>query len=146
MKISTKGRYALRLLIDLAVFSNGEYIPLKVVSERQGISVKYLEQLITTLSKNGFVVSSRGAQGGYKLAKSPKEITVGDILRVMEGNLAPVSCLEHPDTHCPRADHCVTINVWRKIQVAVADVVDNITLDQLEEDYRAIESAPDYSI
>ncbi len=145
MKISTKGRYALRLMLDLAVYGGGSYIPLKVVSERQEISIKYLEQLITVLSRGGFVLSSRGAQGGYKLAKPAGQYTVGDILRLMEGSLAPVTCLEQPENTCPRVEQCVTLAVWKQVQQAVENVVDNITLADLVEEYRA-HAAPDYSI
>ena len=98
MKISTKGRYALRLMLDLAVNYTGEYITIKNIAKRQEISEKYLEQIITQLSKAGFVKSARGAQGGYMLARTPAEYTVGEILRLLEGSLAPVACLEenHP--------------------------------------------------
>lgn len=94
MKISTKGRYALRLMLDLALHDTGEYIPLKEVAARQEISDKYLEQIITQLSRAGFVKSVRGAQGGYRLAESPAQYTVGRILRLMEGSLAPVECVD----------------------------------------------------
>ena len=96
MKISTKGRYALRLMLDLAINHTGSYIPLKTVAQRQNISDKYLEQIIHQLSKAGFVQSARGAQGGYRLAHTPDEYTVGEILRTVEGSLAPVSCLQNP--------------------------------------------------
>ena len=145
MKISTKGRYALRLMLDLAVHDGEGFLPLKSISERQEISVKYLEQLITVLSKGGFVQSSRGAQGGYRLMKPAKEYTVGAILRLMEGSLAPVACLEHPEEPCSRADCCVTLSVWKKVQKAVEDVVDNITLADLVEEYYA-GLAPSYTI
>lgn len=136
MKISTKGRYALRLMLDLAVYGGEDYIPLKMVSKRQEISVKYLEQLITILSRGGFVLSSRGAQGGYKLAKPAQQYTVGDILRLMEGNLAPVACLEQAENTCPRVEQCVTLSVWEKVQAAVENVVDGVTLADLAEEYR----------
>lgn len=145
MKISTKGRYALRLMLDLAVYGGDDYIPLKVVSGRQEISVKYLEQLITILSRGGFVLSSRGAQGGYKLAKSAAQYTVGDILRLMEGSLAPVTCLEQEGNTCPRVEQCVTLSVWKKVQAAVENVVDGITLADLVTEYRA-GAGTDYSI
>ena len=109
MKISTKGRYALRLMLDLAANSQHEYTPVKEISLRQDISDKYLEQIIGRLSKAGLVQSARGAQGGYKLTKAPSECTVGEILRVLEGDLAPVACAAsvHPAL-CPRLDDCVT--------------------------------------
>ncbi len=133
MKISTKGRYALRLMLDLANNHQYGYTPVKEISLRQDISDKYLEQIISRLSKAGLVISARGAQGGYKLAKEPAECTVGEILRVLEGDLAPVACAAslHP-VNCPRADDCVTTEVWRRIGNAINDVVDNITLADLQ--------------
>ena len=108
MKISTKGRYALRLMLDLAINNTGEFIPLKNVSERQDISVKYLEQIITVLVKAGFVKGLRGSRGGYKLAKKPEDYTVGMILRLTEGSLAPVACLDDEVNTCERACDCIT--------------------------------------
>ncbi len=131
MKISTKGRYALRLLIDLATNYEGEPIRLKDVAERQDISIKYLEQIISTLNKAGYVKSVRGAQGGYVLVKKPKDYTVGMILRLTEGSLAPVACIEDKEMTCERMQNCVTIKVWEKINDAVNNVVDNITLQDL---------------
>ncbi len=135
MKISTKGRYALRLMLDLAINYTGEYISIKSIAARQEISEKYLEQIITQLNRAGFVRSVRGAQGGYMLAKAPAEYTVGMILRLMEGSLAPVSCLDGDET-CDRASRCVTQDVWLKIQEAVENVVDNITLADLVARYQ----------
>lgn len=133
MKISTKGRYALRLMLDLANNYQYGYTPVKEISLRQDISDKYLEQIISRLSKAGLVVSARGAQGGYKLAKEPAECTVGEILRVLEGDLAPVLCAASVQpVSCPRGDNCVTIEVWRRIGNAINDVVDNITLADLQ--------------
>ncbi|MBR0599094.1 RrF2 family transcriptional regulator [Sinanaerobacter chloroacetimidivorans] len=131
MKISTKGRYALRLMLDLAINYTGEYISIKSIAARQEISEKYLEQIITQLNKAGYVRSVRGAQGGYMLAKDPSEYTVGMILRLMEGSLAPVSCLDEETNACDRAVGCVTQEIWQKIQSAVENVVDNITLADL---------------
>lgn len=131
MKISTKGRYALRLLIDLATNYEGEPIRLKDVAERQDISIKYLEQIISTLNRAGYVKSVRGAQGGYVLVKKPKDYTVGMILRLTEGSLAPVACIEDKEMTCERMQNCVTIKVWEKINDAVNNVVDNITLQDL---------------
>lgn len=128
MKISTKGRYALRLMLDLAVYNTGEPVSLKDVAKRQEISEKYLEQIISVLNKAGFVRSIRGAQGGYLLTKEPSEYTVGSILRLTEGDLAPVSCVGSGQYVCDRKDCCVTIRVWEKLNAAVNDVVDNITL------------------
>lgn len=134
MKISTKGRYALRLMLDLAINYTGEYISIKSIAARQDISEKYLEQIITQLNRAGYVRSVRGAQGGYMLAKSPSEYTVGMILRLMEGSLAPVSCAE--EESCDRMSGCVTQEVWQKIQKAVEDVVDHITLADLVTRYQ----------
>lgn len=132
MKISTKGRYALRLMLDLAIHNTGEAISLKDIAKRQEISDKYLEQIISILNKAGYVKSIRGAQGGYLLRKEPQEYTVGMILRLTEGTLAPVSCVEE-DTECQREENCVTFLVWKKINDAVCDVVDHITLADLVE-------------
>lgn len=136
VKISTKGRYALRLMLDLAVNNTGEYISIKNISARQDISEKYLEQIITQLNRAGYVRSVRGAQGGYMLAKAPSEYTVGMILRLMEGSLAPVNCLEGELNECNRVEGCVTQEVWHKIQEAVDHVVDNITLADLVARYQ----------
>lgn len=145
MKISTKGRYALRLMLDLAIHYTGDYISIKSIASRQDISEKYLEQIITQLNKGKFVKSTRGAQGGYMLAKAPEEYTVGMILRLMEGSLAPVSCLESDDNNCERADDCVTLDVWKKLEDAINQVVDHITLADLVEDYNT-RIAPNYVI
>lgn len=130
MKISTKGRYAIRLMLDLAMHENEGYISIKTVSQRQGISEKYLEQIIKMLSKAKMVESTRGAQGGYKLIKKPEEYTVGEILRVTEGSLAPVECLNEEHT-CENCQNCVTIEIWQNVLDAINEVVDNITLDYL---------------
>ncbi|WP_405381033.1 RrF2 family transcriptional regulator [Phascolarctobacterium sp.] len=133
MKISTKGRYALRLMLDLAMHYSQGYIPLKAVAQRQEISDKYLEQIIHRLSKAGLVQSARGAQGGYRLTKDPAAYSVGEILRTVEGSLAPVSCLDCATT-CDKIESCLTIGLYRRIQEAVDGVVDNTTLaDMLQE-------------
>ena len=132
MKISTKGRYALRLMLDVALHSNGSAVPLRDVAQRQEISDKYLEQIVTQLSRAGLVRSVRGAGGGYLLTRDPAEYTVGEILRTLEGNLAPVSCADSDHVcRCSRADQCVTVEVWRDIQAAVSSVVDHVTLADL---------------
>ncbi|MDE6203332.1 MAG: Rrf2 family transcriptional regulator [Lachnospiraceae bacterium] len=131
MKISTKGRYALRLMLDLAVYNTGEPISLKDIARRQEISEKYLEQIISLLNKAGFVRSIRGAQGGYMLNKEPSWYTVGRILRLTEGDLAPVSCVGENSMECERRQGCVTVRVWEQINEAVNQVVDNITLEDL---------------
>ncbi len=138
MKISTRGRYALRLMVDLAAVGGDDYITIKSVAARQEISEKYLEQIITVLSRAGFVRSARGAQGGYKLAKQAEEYTVGMILRTIEGSLVPVKCMEDEPNQCPRCSQCVTLDVWKQIDDAVSGVVDNISLAQLAEKQRAV--------
>ena len=136
MKISTKGRYALRLMLDLALNDSEKPTRIKEISSRQGISDKYLEQIIHQLSKAGFVQSARGAQGGYRLARTPDEYTVGEILRTVEGSLAPVSCLDCK-TPCDQFDSCITIGLYKKIQQAIDGVVDHTTLHDMISDYRA---------
>lgn len=134
MKISTKGRYALRLMLDLAIQPGDSAVPLRDVAERQEISDKYLEQIVTQLARGGLVRSVRGAGGGYLLTRTPEEYTVGEILRQLEGNLAPVSCVSGGSC-CGRTDRCVTLEVWQQIQDAVDGVVDNITLADLVKRY-----------
>lgn len=134
MKISTKGRYALRLMLDLAIQPGDSAVPLRDVAERQEISDKCLEQIVTQLARGGLVRSVRGAGGGYLLTRTPEEYTVGEILRQLEGNLAPVSCVSGGGC-CGRADRCVTLEVWQQIQDAVDGVVDNITLADLVKRY-----------
>lgn len=131
MKISTKGRYALRTMLDLAMNDKGSLIPLKEISHRQGITIKYLEQVMNLLSKAGYVRSVRGAGGGYRLAKDPAEYTVGDILRVAEGSLAPVACLEDEVNQCPRYEQCLTIGFWKGLANTINNYVDNVTLEDL---------------
>ena len=145
MKISTNGRYALRVMLDLAVNNTGEYIALKDVASRQGITVKYLEQVINLLKKAGYVISYRGNNGGYKLAKAPSEYKVGDILRVAEGSLAPVACLDTGTVVCDRASICPTLKFWIGLDKAVSDYVDSYTLQMLLDEQIAI-LGNDYSI
>ena len=131
MKISTKGRYGVRLMIDLAIHNTGEAVKLKDISLRQEISEKYLEQIVASLNKAGFVRSIRGAQGGYVLAKDPQQITVGDILRTIEGSLAPVECLMEGAPVCPREAKCATVKLWRELYDAINNVVDKYTIADL---------------
>lgn len=131
MKISTRGRYALRLMLDLALNNTDQYVTIKSISERQDISNKYLEQIISVLTHSGYVKSIRGSQGGYKLAKPAEDYTVGMILRLIEGSLAPVACMADDPNQCPRCDHCVTLDVWKQLDDAVNNVVDHITLADL---------------
>lgn len=150
MKISTKGRYALRLMIDIARYGDGGLVSLKDVAERQGISQKYLEQIVGLLNKSGFLRSERGAQGGYRLAKRPEEYTVGSILRLTEGNLAPVACLEDEENHCERCDQCATLDFWTGLYRTVNAYIDRYTLADLVEGEeeklrRARKNSPDGS-
>lgn len=135
MKLSTKGRYGLRALIDMAVHSEEEAVSISSVSARQGISESYLEQLVRRLKKAGLVTSIRGAQGGYRLAKPASEISVGDILRALEGNLEAVECSGlSEERNCEDADFCVAKYVWQRINDSITEAVDGITLDQLIEE------------
>ncbi|WP_302530585.1 RrF2 family transcriptional regulator [Megamonas funiformis] len=131
MKISTKGRYALRLMLDIALNDAKTPVRIKDIAERQQISDKYLEQIVSSLNKAGFVKSLRGPQGGYRLTKKPEEYTVGMILRLIEGSLAPVACLDDDINNCIRADRCPTLILWEKLYDAISEVVDNITLADL---------------
>lgn len=131
MKISTKGRYALRLMLDIALNDAKTPVRIKDIAERQQISDKYLEQIVSSLNKAGFVKSLRGPQGGYRLTKKPEEYTVGMILRLIEGSLAPVACLDDDINNCTRADRCPTLILWEKLYDAISEVVDNITLADL---------------
>lgn len=130
MKISTKGRYALRVMIDLALNSNGKYITLKDVAKRQEITVKYLEQIVALLNKAGFLETARGNTGGYKLAKEPKEYVIGDILRATEGDLAPIYCLTEEGT-CSRKKDCKTYTFWKGLDDVINQYIDSKTLEDL---------------
>ena len=143
MKISTKGRYALRLMVDLSLFDTGEYISLKDIAERQGISMKYLEQIVSQLTKAGYLHSVRGPQGGYKLARRPMQYTVGEILRVTEGSLAPVSCLDVVPNPCPRAAFCPTLPVWEGLYQQIAEYVDGITLEEVAKNEKRLVDGED---
>ena len=131
MRISTRGRYALRLMLDLATNYTGKPIRLKDVAKRQEISDKYLEQIISILNKAGFVRSVRGPQGGYALQQTPDKYTVGMILRLTEGSLSPVECLDDNGAFCEREENCVTQILWKKLDDAIKGVVDHITLEEL---------------
>lgn len=145
MKISTKGRYALRMLIDLAEHENDGFIALKDIAQRQGISKKYLEQIVPILNKTNILQTNRGFQGGYRLAQAPDKYTIGMILRLTEGSLSPVSCLDQEPIQCERCSECATLPIWKGLNKVINDYVDNITLqdvlDQQRERY-----ANDYNI
>ena len=131
MMISTKGRYALRVMLDLADQTKGSYIPLKDIAHRQEISVKYLENILASLSRAGLVEAIRGKGGGYRLARKPCDYSVGEILRLAEGSLAPVSCLEAGATPCPKAGSCRTLPVWEKLESLICGYLDEVTLTSL---------------
>lgn len=131
MKISTKGRYALRLMLDIAINDSGEPVRLKDIAKRQEISVKYLESIASILSKSGFIKSIRGAQGGYRLTKSTDNYTVGSILRLTEGSMSPVDCLDEDMGYCDRASDCTTLKLWRELDNAIKSVIDKYTLRDL---------------
>lgn len=138
MKISTKGRYALRMLVDLAEHRGEGFVALKDIAKRQGISKKYLEQIVSVLNKPDILRTNRGYQGGYQLAKSPEQYTVGDILRITEGGLAPVSCLEQEENLCERANDCTTLFVWEGLYKAINTYLDGITLQDILDHERDI--------
>lgn len=131
MKISTKGRYALRLMLDIAAHDSGEPVRIKEIASRQEISAKYLEQIVAIFSKAGYVKSIRGPQGGYRLTRKPEEYSLGDILRLTEGSLAPVECLEGETNQCPRAGDCITLLFWKKLDKAIREVTEGYTLEDL---------------
>ncbi|MDO4166928.1 MAG: Rrf2 family transcriptional regulator [Eubacteriales bacterium] len=137
MKISTKGQYALQMMLDLAINDTGEYITIKSIAKRQNLSEKYLEQIINILSKAQYVSSVRGAKGGYRLTKRPEEYTVGMILRTIEGSLAPIACIEENSADCRQVEGCLLCDLWKQINDAVNSVVDNITLDDLVKKYQS---------
>lgn len=129
--ISTKGRYALRVMIDLAEHQTGEYIPLKAIAQRQGISEKYLESILKALVRENLLTGVRGKGGGYRLTRAPETYTVGEILRLTEGSLAPVACLEDRAESCCRMAECRTLPMWRKLDALIQNFFDGITLADL---------------
>ena len=146
MKISTKGRYAIRLMIDIAEHEKSGNVSMKEVAKRQGISLKYLEQIVNVLGKAGFLKSRRGSQGGYQLAKPPEEYTAAQILRVTEGDLAPVACLEGEENTCVNRSHCPTIKMWEGLYKVVNDYLSDITIADLVEEKKAVDGGFDYYI
>ena len=131
MFISTKGRYALRVILDLAEQQKKEYIPLKEIAQRQNISQKYLESIMTILSKNDFIEALHGKGGGYRLNRELGEYKVGEILRLIEGSLAPVSCLETGAKTCERASECRTLPMWAKLDSMINDYLDSVSIEDL---------------
>ena len=142
MKLSTRGRYGIHAMYDLAVNIEGGPQPIKAIAEREGIPEAYLEQLIAVLKREGLVISVRGAQGGYRLARAPGEITVGDVLRALEGSLNLVDCLEEADA-CGRACACPSRIVWQKVRDGLEAIVDGITLQDMVDDYRRMTAQED---
>ncbi len=131
MKISTKGRYALRMLIDLAFNQGDGYVSLKDIAERQGISKKYLEQIVPLLNKSGILRTNRGYQGGYRLARTAEKYTVGEILELTEGSLAPIACLDTEENICPRRGECITLSMWEGLHKVIKDYLFGITLQDI---------------
>lgn len=144
MKISTKGRYALRMLLDLALHRNEGFIALKDIAERQDISKKYLEQIVPLLNRSDLLRTNRGYQGGYALAREPSQYTVGEILRITEGDLCPISCLQNSPNECPRANECMTLFVWEGLYKTITDYLDGVTLQDIID--RAPSSGGDFCI
>lgn len=133
MKISTKGRYALRMMTDLAEHQGEGFVALKDIATRQGISKKYLEQIIPILNRSDFLQANRGSQGGYRLAKAPKDYTVKDVLELTEGSLSPVACLDTTPVGCERSETCVTLPLWKGLAEVIENYLDSVTLQDLLE-------------
>jgi Rrf2 family protein len=132
MMISTKGRYALKVMLDLADNNTGEYIPLKDIAQRQEISVKYLENILASLSRANLVDAIRGKGGGYRLSKPPAEYTTGEIIRLAEGSLSSVSCLKGDQVGCEKADQCPTLPLWQGLDQVVGEYLDSVSLTDLK--------------
>ena len=135
MKVSTKGRYALRMLLDLAEH-RGKYISLKEIAVRQNISKQYLEQIVSLLNTSNILRTNRGKQGGYMLDKPPSECTVREVLRITEGNLAPVTCLEEKVNNCTQASYCKTLPMWTGLQKVIDDYLGSVTIQDMLEQCR----------
>ena len=131
MKFSTKSRYALRLMAELARYAPGTTVSLKEISERQNLSLKYLEQIVTPLARAGLVKSERGSQGGYRLTKAPADYTAGEILRAIEGSVAPIPCLGSETNECPMWEQCFTLPFWTGLDEVINQYIDSVTLEQL---------------
>lgn len=145
MKISTKGRYALRMLLDLAEHQQDGFIALKDIAARQHISKKYLEQIVPILNKSNILQANRGFQGGYRLVNSPRDYSVGSILRLTEGSITPVACLDFEPAGCERRNDCITLPLWQGLSKVIADYLDNITLQDILDNYKE-RSIDNYSI
>ena len=131
MKVSTKGRYALRVMLDIAAQGKACTVPLKEIAARQGLTIKYLEQIVPALCRAGLLASTRGAGGGYRLSVEPAQCRVGDVLRAVEGELVPVACLEGAENLCPRRDVCPSLGFWEGLRAAIDAYVDGVTLADL---------------
>ena len=140
MKISAKSRYALHLMLELAMQEDGENLSVKTVAGSRGISEKYLEQIIPVLVRSGLVRSVRGARGGYHLVRDPEDVTVGMILRTVEGSISPVSCLDDEVNQCARCNTCVTLDLWAQVDQAISNVVDHVTLADLVDKQRRLDA------
>lgn len=134
MKFTTKGRYALRILIDIAMSNSDRFISIKEISERQKISTKYMETIVSMLNKGGFLISLRGHAGGYKLSRPAKDIIAGDVLRYIEGSVAPIPCLEADVNNCDRADQCMTLPFWKGLGDVVNKYLDSYTIQDFIDD------------
>jgi len=135
MRISTKGRYGLRAIVDMARSEDKKQVSVKSIAARENISERYLERIFNTLKINGIIISVRGAGGGYRLARAPDMITVGQILRALEGSLAPVHCVDTTEEGCGNYQKCITKTIWKKINDGVSDIIDNMTIsDIIKED------------
>lgn len=143
MKISTKGRYALRMLLDLAMQQGDGYVALRDIADRQGISKKYLEQIVPVFNRSDILKTNRGFQGGYRLARTPAQYTVGEILRLTEGSLAPVACLDGDPPGCERRGDCLTLPLWQGLERVICEYLDGITLQDILD---ASRGADDYVI
>lgn len=133
MLVSTRGRYAIRVMIDLAEYMNGKYIPMKEIADRQDVSLKYMTKIMQALTKSGMLDGQHGKGGGYKLNRDPEEYRVGDILRLTEGTLAPVACIDETDCKCDRSFECRTRPMWNELDKLISEYLDGITIADLME-------------
>ncbi|MCL2149828.1 MAG: Rrf2 family transcriptional regulator [Dehalococcoidia bacterium] len=145
MKISTKGRYALRMLLDLAEHKDDGFISLQEIADRQNISKQYLEQIVSLLNTSNLLRTNRGKRGGYMLAKAPADCTVGQVLRITEGSLAPVACLEDDINQCSRTEFCKTLPMWIGLEKVIANYLESVTLQDMLDSYSEL-GAPNYVI